>query len=58
VPALLPKSINVRESTLRAVKEEQGRGASKRARDEEDYDVNDPRKRPVPNPVGLQAPNS
>lgn len=57
MPALLPKSINVRESTLRAVKEEQGRGSLKRAREEEDHDLNDSRKRPVPYPVGIASTN-
>lgn len=50
MPALLPKSINVRESTLRAVKEEQERGA-KRARAEDDQDANDARKKAANQPV-------
>ncbi|GAQ80543.1 CCCH-type Zn-finger protein [Klebsormidium nitens] len=49
VPALLPKSINVRESTLRAVKEEQERGV-KRAREEDDHDAGEARKKAASHP--------
>lgn len=54
VPAHLPKSINVRESTLRAVKEEQERGV-KRAREDDDHDASEARKKAASHPVGPQT---